>query len=120
MHFFYSFLKKSIELYNEDNTKESNKFFMINAISLSHAHLQKPIDHIFFKLVNPLWQKCLSLKSAGQESIRYGMALNVLLNANHGNTFTSLSQLSRFQRVTLESEMQDRKATWDTFGVEVD
>src|SRR3990167_3270331 len=113
MHLFYSFMRRSLDKYNEDNTLDENRFFMINAITLGKVMMELHDD--FFRLVNPLWKHSLMLKSQSKDSMQYDMALNVLMNQNQGSFFKAMSQSSKFSRITLEAELAERKMTWDTY-----
>lgn len=118
MHFFYSFLRKSVDRYNESNTNESNQFFMINAIGLSKIFLNDTALNEFFKYVAPLYKKSLQLRFLKEYSMKYDMAVNRMINLNQDSVFKALSQLSAYQKESFESQLEQRKMTWDTFAVE--
>ena len=123
MHFFYSFLDKSIGEYNKNNNDDNNRVLMINAIALASAYRElqgSTIKPQIFPIMNQLWQKSYALRLQKIPSLRLDIELNSIVNACQDTVFRSLSDLSKFQRVTMESEISDRKMTWDTYAVEVD
>jgi len=120
MHFFYSFLRKSIDLYNVENTKEANKFFMLNAIALSEEILKGKPDLLFYDKINLVWRKIFNLKNQKKDNLKYDMVLNMAISSNQNLIFEALGYLSKFQKSPIDSELRDRKMTWDTYAVEVD
>jgi len=119
MHYFYSFLRKSVDLYNEDNTLENNKAFIINAICLSQIILGKDNPQFFDKL-NILWMKYLDSLYKGKDVMEFKLMLNKIINSNTIYIYEALSKLSKFQKSGMDSEIYDRKMTWDSYAVEVD
>ncbi len=118
MHFFYSFFRRSLDRYNEDNTKDENKFFILNSINLS----QQIIDKKNFKLynnINKAWKEYLRLNYVNKESINLSMILNHLVTSNQDSIYKALSYLSKFVGTGTDSEFYDRKMSWDTYAVEV-
>ena len=119
MHFFYSFLRRSIDKYNEDNTKDENKFFMLNAINMGQQILNKT-DPLLYQNINIIWKKYLTLKFRKKDIVKFNMLLNHIINSNQTSIFGALGILSEYQKGGMDSEIYDRKMTWDTYAVEVD
>src|SRR3990167_6306556 len=113
MHFFFSFLKKTIEVYNENNTDDKNKFLMLNGIALSNSILEIEND---LKLPNALSRQILSLKAQGLDATQFDVGLNVLINNNQDIFSKALNISSKFTKLTLASELQERKMSWDTYA----
>ena len=120
MHLFYSILRRSIDLYNTENAKDSNKSYMLSAIALSEIILGKKINPAFYKKINLIWRKNLDLKSKKIGNMKWEMLLNLAISQNQSKIFEALGMLSEFQKSAVSSGLQDRKRTWDTYAVEVD
>ncbi len=48
------------------------------------------------------------------------MRLSNLINSSEDSIFEALSKLSEYQGASMDSEVYDRKMSWDTYAAEVD
>lgn len=119
MHFFYSFFRRSLDRYNEDNTKDENKFFMLNSINLGQIILKQE-RKLLYKDMNKVWKEYLKLKFNNRDITKFNMILNHLITSSQDSVFEALGYLSQFQKTGMDSEVYDRKMSWDTYAVEVD